>query len=235
MLTLLLKLLACHFIGDFVFQPSRWVYHKTQFKFKSIYLYLHILVHALLLCLFLYNDPLIPSIVIIIPLSHLIIDGLKLHYQYKWGPNFAFVADQIAHLTMILLFVRYHYTFSWNIFSLITTNAHLLLVLSLVLLTYFSSVIIKLLLGKWRLDETVTNEAGKYIGILERLFVFAFIVLDFWPGIGFLIAAKSVFRFSDLNNARDRNLTEYIVIGTFLSFGIAMLIALIYMNCKKIV
>lgn len=43
----------------------------------------------------------------------------------------------------------------------------------------------------------------------------------FWfqPKIGL---AKSVFRFSDLKEAKDRKLTEYILTGTLLSFGIAM-------------
>jgi hypothetical protein len=38
-----------------------------------------------------------------------------------------------------------------------------------------------------------------------------------------MIAAKSVFRFSDLAKARQRKLTEYVLIGTLLSFGFAIL------------
>jgi len=66
------------------------------------------------------------------------------------------------------------------------------------------------------------NNAGKYIGMLERLFVFVFIITGNWEGIGFLLAAKSVFRFGDLKESKDRKLTEYILIGTLLSFGIAI-------------
>lgn len=62
----------------------------------------------------------------------------------------------------------------------------------------------------------------------KRLFIFSFIILDYWEGIGFLLAAKSVFRFGDLSNAKDRNLTEYILIGTLLSFGIAIVTAVGY-------
>lgn len=64
--------------------------------------------------------------------------------------------------------------------------------------------------------------AGKYIGILQRLFVLGFILLNQWSSIGLLIAAKSVFRFSDLSRAKDRKLTEYILIGTLISFGLAI-------------
>ncbi|NLX81670.1 MAG: DUF3307 domain-containing protein, partial [Proteiniphilum sp.] len=53
-----------------------------------------------------------------------------------------------------------------------------------------------------------------------------FILVGRWEGIGFLLAAKSVFRFGDLKESKDRKLTEYILIGTLLSFGIAMGIGL---------
>ena len=89
-------------------------------------------------------------------------------------------------------------------------------------------------MGKWSLLEDVNTDslpsAGKTIGILERLFVFTFIVLGQWSAIGFLLAAKSVFRFSDLSRAKDRKLTEYILIGTLLSFGLAVLIGLAYLS-----
>ncbi|MFV0501856.1 MAG: hypothetical protein ACK5MH_09735 [Bacteroidales bacterium] len=41
-------------------------------------------------------------------------------------------------------------------------------------------------------------------------------------GIGFLLAAKSIFRFGDLKDSKDRKLTEYILIGTLLSFAVAI-------------
>lgn len=38
--------------------------------------------------------------------------------------------------------------------------------------------------------------------------------------VGFLLAAKSVFRFGDLRDDQDRKRTEYVLIGTLLSFGL---------------
>ena len=75
-------------------------------------------------------------------------------------------------------------------------------------------------------DKESLKNAGKYIGILERLFVFIFVISGNWVGIGFLLAAKSVFRFGDLKESNDRKLTEYILIGTLLSIGIAMAIGM---------
>ena len=98
-------------------------------------------------------------------------------------------------------------------------------------LTTPASIFIKILLSSWTpVPETQNNiqteslsSAGKYIGILERLLVFTFIVVNHWEGVGFMVAAKSVFRFSDLAQAKQRKLTEYVLIGTLLSFGMAVL------------
>ena len=79
-------------------------------------------------------------------------------------------------------------------------------------------------------NDDSLNNAGKYIGILERLFVFVFVITSNWGGIGFLLAAKSIFRFGDLKESKDRKLTEYILIGTLLSFGIAMAIGMLVLK-----
>lgn len=46
-------------------------------------------------------------------------------------------------------------------------------------------------------------------------------------GVGFLIAAKSILRLRDISTDEDRHVAEYIIIGTFLSFGWGMLVALL--------
>jgi hypothetical protein len=53
-------------------------------------------------------------------------------------------------------------------------------------------------------------------------------VLNQWSAIGLLITAKSVFRFGDLSKAKNRKLTEYVLIGTLLSFGIAIAVGLLF-------
>jgi len=80
------------------------------------------------------------------------------------------------------------------------------------------------------LDHKSLPNAGKYISIIERLFVLIFIVIGRWEVIGLLIAAKSVFRFNDLKERNNRKLTEYILIGTLVSFGMAILAGLLYIS-----
>lgn len=111
---------------------------------------------------------------------------------------------------------------------------HILLwVTAVYVLTMPTSVAIKFFISKWSPqteteDEDSLQEAGKYIGMLERLFVFAFVVAEHWEAIGFLLAAKSIFRFGDLKESKDRKLTEYVLIGTLVSFGTAMLVGVVY-------
>jgi hypothetical protein len=50
-----------------------------------------------------------------------------------------------------------------------------------------------------------------------------------------LITAKSVFRFGDLNKGKNRKLTEYVLIGTLLSFGLAILAGMLYNHLAETV
>jgi hypothetical protein len=43
--------------------------------------------------------------------------------------------------------------------------------------------------------------------------------------VGFLIAAKSILRFGEIKDIKQRLEAEYIIIGTFMSFGYGLLIA----------
>jgi hypothetical protein len=49
------------------------------------------------------------------------------------------------------------------------------------------------------------------------------------------LAAKSIFRFGDLKESKDVKLTEYILIGTLLSFGLGILCAMVYNISQKFV
>ena len=60
-------------------------------------------------------------------------------------------------------------------------------------------------------------EGGRIIGYLERSLITLFVLAGYPAGIGFLIAAKSVFRFGELTDSNRRWQAEYIIIGTLLS------------------
>jgi hypothetical protein len=232
----LLSLLAAHITADFVLQPARWVRDKVERKWRSPFLYLHVIVHAAVMFAFLGFQGLYWSTVLLIALSHFFIDLAKLYAQHGY-PRRAiawFLADQGAHLAVIGLAL-----YCWHPFDLcwLGTENALLLLIALLALTRVSSIAVGTLMSRWSVESLSEDaslpQAGQYIGMLERLFVFCFIALGQWQAIGFLLAAKSVFRFSDLSRAKDRQLTEYILIGTLLSFGLAIGISLLYLHVQS--
>ena len=230
---LLLKLMAAHIIGDFFLQPRTWVEEKEKEKLRSPKLYIHILIHLALLFLFVWDLSKWP-LILIIGGSHFIIDALKLTLQKKKTKRFFFFIDQFLHILVILL-AFWWFSNTTISFETIFTFEFLLLIICLLSLTRPTSIIMQTIFSKWNIEKLTKDnqsleDAGKYIGILERLLVFTFIVVGHWEAVGFLITAKSVFRFGDLKESKHRKLTEYILIGTLISFGIAIAVALLYMH-----
>ena len=235
---ILIKLILAHLIGDFFLQPTSWVKEKEQKKLKSPKLYLHVLIHIALLFIILWDLSQWP-IILSIGVSHFIIDALKLIFQKKKTKRFWFFLDQVLHILVIIvfywIFIAHDITLN-NIFD----ESHLLLITCILFLTLPVSIIMKTIFSKWNISKfTEGNEslkdAGKYIGILERVLVFVFVILNQWGAIGFLITAKSVFRFGDLRESKERKLTEYILIGTLISFGIAILTGLLFSMGVKMI
>ena len=226
---LFLKLLLAHLIGDFLFQSDSWVTHKKQHKIASKYLYWHIAIHAFALVALLQFDFIMALIVVTV--SHFTIDVLKLYLTNKNNERLLFVLDQLAHL-LVLIGVTYYYTSFTIDFSQLLSPLVLLTSVFILIVTFGFSVSIKQLISPWdaqiNTDQKSIDGAGKYIGMLERLLVFGFVVANIWSAVGFLIAAKSVFRFGDLTGGKDRKLTEYVLIGTLLSFGLAILAGVTY-------
>ncbi|MCW3162324.1 DUF3307 domain-containing protein [Chryseobacterium oryctis] len=221
------KLILAHLLGDFILQPNSWVLDKEKHKLKSKFLYIHVLIHIILSFIFLWNLELW-WVAVLVGITHFIIDVAKLNFQTIKNKKNWFFIDQLLHLLVIAGVSFYFKEFSFEFFQ---NNDFLKIVMAALFLTVPASIFIKTLLSSWTpAPDTINNiqteslsNAGKYIGILERLLVFTFILVNHWEGVGFMIAAKSVFRFSDLAQAKQRKLTEYVLIGTLLSFGMAVL------------
>ena len=230
---LFVKLLLAHLTGDFCLQPNQWVANKRQYKYRSPKLYAHILVHALALATALSFDRTYWCGALIILASHYLLDLTKLYIEKDRHTIWYFIADQFLHIA-ILGTVAYYYTpFTLSIPDIFTDTA-LLFITALVTAIFVPAVFIRILIAQWspetrELPEASLIKAGRVIGILERLFTFIFIVTNHWEAVGFLLAAKSIFRFGDLRQGKDRKLTEYVLIGTLLSFGSAILTALAYL------
>lgn len=220
----LVKLIIAHLLADFFFQPYKWVRDKQTLKIRSPWLLAHVGMHALMMSLLLWDSGLwimIATITII----HYGIDLLKVYAQRDHTETFWYFLDQALHfLTLFLCWqafteADFHGLFNFGFEELVVLGGA-------ILLTAPVGLSLKVFLNRWSVDlgtDSSLEKAGSYIGILERLLVYVFVLSGHWEAIGFLIAAKSVFRFSDLKDAHNRRLTEYILIGTLLSFGVAIL------------
>ncbi|TYA55973.1 DUF3307 domain-containing protein [Formosa maritima] len=232
---LLIKLFLAHLIGDFVFQTKKSIKQKERLKLKSSAIYIHIGIHIILLFLLLWDITLWP-IILTIGVSHFFIDASKLVFQKKKTKRLWFFLDQCLHIIMIFVAYFIFIDHSFKISSIFTQN-NLLLITCVLFLTRPVSIIMMVVFSRWNIEKLTSGneslkDAGMYIGMLERLLVFIFIITNHWEAVGFLITAKSVFRFGDLKESKHRKLTEYILIGTLISFGIAILTGILYLNLK---
>ncbi len=223
-----IKLLLAHLIGDFLLQPTSWVKDKEHKKYQSIYLYLHTFLHFLLAWI-LIGKLAFGWFALSLALTHGFIDFIKLHYQTSKTKRNWFSIDQGLHLLVLIAVTLLYNNTPLQLPA--PSNQFWIIITAVILLTKPTSIIIKNIISIWTpenksKDKSLQN-AGNYIGILERLFIFGFILTGHFEAIGFLLAAKSIFRFGDLKEAKDRKLTEYVLIGTLLSFGIALLIGIL--------
>jgi len=229
----LIKLILAHLLTDFVFQPSRWIESRNKKHFQSVYLYLHGLITAvvaLLLIGFHYW-----WVALIILVTHILIDGWK---SYRPIKTKYFLIDQCLHLMVIL--VCWYFIFlnkedliaAWDI---INTPKTLVGITAYVFVSFPAGILIGQLTKKWReqiADAPALGNAGKWIGIIERIVILTLVFNHQYEAIGLLIAAKSLLRFSEANRPEIK--TEYLLIGTLISITIAILTGLVALKLLSI-
>jgi hypothetical protein len=225
------RLILAHLIGDFVLQSKSWVNEKEKLGFRSPKIYLHGFIHGVLVLLVLWNLS-YWALALVIAIIHVVIDLMKQHFQKENSKSRWFLIDQSLHLVSIFALWFLFFYPNLSLTFIFENNLFWVYLTAIVFLTVACGIAIQLMLENWTSyinfskAESLPN-AGKYIGILERLLVFTFVISGHWDAIGFLVAAKSVFRFGDLKDSGNRKLTEYILIGTLLSFGIAIVTGMI--------
>lgn len=226
----LIKLIIAHLIGDFFLQPNAWVKDKERKKLKSTKLYLHVAVHvALIFLVFLSFD--VWKTALLIGVIHLLIDALKSIVQTNKNARILFFVDQVLHFASIVAVWHLFYKGNLDI-GFLNDPRTWVFISGALFLSMPTSIVMKVIIAKWIPDNQSDSpksleNAGKYIGILERTLIFLFILTNHFEAVGFLLAAKSIFRFGDLKEKHDLKLTEYVLIGTLLSFGIAIITAML--------
>jgi len=231
-LTLALQLLLAHLITDFVLQSQELVDQKRQKRAKAPFLYIHSILAGLLTYV-IVQDWSMWGIPIIICVTHFFIDLWKLNK--KSDSLGYFLLDQLFHLLVLIgvwLFITENFSdvipFIASIFA---SEKPLIILIGYLMVIFPLGFIIGKATQRWQ-EEIAGDEgefpslkkAGRYIGIFERVLVLTFILTNNFASIGFLIAAKSILRFSDKGKSGARKQTEYVLIGTLMSFSLTIII-----------
>ncbi len=207
-------LLSAHFVADFLLQPD-WL----QCQKKKLWaLSLHSGIVATLSYLFCqqWGGWLIPVLVFIF---HGAIDLAKQQFADTWR---LFCLDQGLHIASIVLT---GWLLGGAIFDGLGMNWMILFAgfsISVQGAGFLIGKVASKIQAENNLGEALhgLKDGGKMIGQLERALIFLFVMTGQSAGIGFLVAAKSILRFGEAKD--DQTLAEYVLVGTLLSFGLAI-------------
>jgi Protein of unknown function (DUF3307) len=230
MMETFLALLTAHLIADFPLQPA-WM---VQRKKNPAVLVLHIALVGGVAVLALGNYPAV--LLLILLTTHLVMDAIKV-YALKDSLH-SFTLGQVVHLAVIIgLAIAFPRTVAegwWGRLEHVQQTDYF------IGLCLLSGTIASLPVGAIVIRKATApftsqigdhipglDNGGTYIGHLERALVMMLILMGQPAGVGFLLTAKSILRFGDVKESNQRKLTEYIIIGTFMSFGWGLLIALV--------
>ncbi|MGL5681816.1 MAG: DUF3307 domain-containing protein [Marinifilaceae bacterium] len=239
-IAILLRLLFAHFLADFILQTDNISNGKNGYyiqngvevpitsSVKNGYLCLHGLIHAIISYLFVadWSNWLLPLTLFT---THIAIDWIKIRVAQNSG--LTFVLDQLAHLCVIVLlwvffFTSNNSTYHWLTNQWNSTDIWFILIGYGIILKP-TSIFLNLFISRWTPHDSAERSlpnAGKWIGYLERLLIITFMLCGKMEAVGFLLAAKSIFRYGELSKSNDIKMTEYVLIGTLSSFTIAILV-----------
>ncbi|WP_423148292.1 DUF3307 domain-containing protein [Rubrolithibacter danxiaensis] len=228
-LLVLVRLLLAHLLTDFILQPSSWVKERKEKKIRSSKLYFHAALTAILAYVFsgVWAAWALP---VVIFFTHFLIDSWK---SYQKNNLKYFLIDQLLHL-LVILFLWIWIFNKWNEAQLILQKAvsnidYIIVITAYVMAAWPLGILVGIATEKWRNQADINREglekAGLWIGLLERFLILTFILINQYTAVGLLIAAKSILRFSDKENTQKK--TEYVLIGTLMSFAISFVIGLL--------
>lgn len=223
-------LLFAHVLGDFYLQTDKCCEDKRRDKFRSWFLYIHPVIIGALSWLLVWKWSFaICALAIVI--SHFAIDAAKC---FAKNNLISFVLDQLLHICVIAavcffwngtdcwMFPMWYDCLGYN-FVLKLTGA--------IILYKPANILIKLTLTQYKITESdaKSNRVGSLIGGIERLLAYLFFMIGELNAVGFLLAAKSILRFRDADTVK----TEYVLAGTLLSFGIAVVVGILILNVTQ--
>jgi hypothetical protein len=227
---LLSLLVAGHVLADFAFQSRRMVEGKGRLGWLAFHAAVVALVQAAVALPFL--SPRAILLIAGLAVAHAAIDRLKAAAARPSGLA-PFLADQAAHLVvLIVVWILWTPAPVWPaplypLFGAMvgTWSAVAVLAAAYAFNGNGGAAIVAAILARHRLDEVTADiseeerSRGRTIGVLERVILLTLVILGQWGALGFVIAAKSIARFKDLDQ---RDFSERYLIGTLASVAVAI-------------
>jgi hypothetical protein len=249
--SLMVRLLIAHFLTDFFLQSANQVRDKNLKGIRSSALWVHIATTVVVAWVFVFQWHYWPQMVLL-GSTHLLIDLAKRYIDIRnrkpYSTSFQtsiFLIDQLLHITVLIVLWLWMISGWERMVGILRTYlpqySLLLYVLGYLIVLGPVGYLIRFLTVQWADDLDQTNDglknAGMWIGCLERVLVLTLVLMHQFTAIGFLVTAKSLLRLIDrpepakVNTGQSfpfsaRKHTEYVLIGTFLSFGFAILAGL---------
>lgn len=237
--------LAAHFIAEFLFQTDSIALNKSNLKTKAgeIALLKHtaaIFITSIISMYMLLKGILPLVCAALITVSHVFTDILKARFKAGGKCTLKFLLDQLLHIAFIaaaVYFISSRPNLQLSAFyGLFNEHAALIcnIIWSVNIIAAFvwgAAYLIKCILKdshlyteplnqtEQELNKVSTAQAGKWIGILERISILILIAVNQWAAVGLLLTAKSLARHKLLD---DKEYSEYFLIGTLLSFLLAV-------------
>ena len=235
--SILLRLLIAHLLTDFVLQPFAWVTDRKLKKYRSVKLYIHALVTAVVAYLLsgLYTNWWLPLVIFS---THFLIDLWK---SYRPAKLKYFLINQFLHVFVIAL-IWINLFNKWDLttdllYRVYTDAGFLIILTGYLIVTWPLGIVIGVATERWRIESAVNSEglekAGLWIGLFERFLILTFILIDQYTAVGLLIAAKSILRFNDKENTQKK--TEYVLIGTLMSFSASVVLGWVIRTLIEII
>jgi hypothetical protein len=220
--------ISAHLMADYIYQPQEWCNKKNQITFSG-YHFLHAFIVFITAYLFSLDFNFWFG-ALIIGFSHLLVDLIKSYMIRNSNKNYYFM-DQAIHLGIIVIISYLYSRLSEINFLLNIDFKTTAIIASYIFCAKPANILIKNIFNSFSLsytpdNSTVNNDkdlpnAGQLIGIMERFLTLSLILAGQYEAVGLIIAAKSILRFNDTQK------NEYVLVGTLLSFGIAVIVAIL--------
>ncbi|MGE5571542.1 MAG: DUF3307 domain-containing protein [Bacteroidota bacterium] len=253
-MTFLLLALLAHVVADFVLQPDNVVESKGRQKLGGYLRHGTVVFLCSVAAFHPYGLGTALLLAAAISLAHIAIDWLKNLVDRGASPARSlgvFVADQCAHAAVLLAtqelanasVVHLSDKVVWfyrEVLLAKTTVAlapawagaglsldrALVVAIAYIVAIFAGAVVVRRVLDAFSIsvEPRLATNAGRYIGMVERVLMLTLVLVDALPSIAFVLTAKSLARFQELNDMR---FAEYYLVGTLTSACVALAIGVV--------